>query len=229
MKHILTVAALALLAACAPQATAPDAEKAPLPGPIVPVTTEAPSGTYTLDKAHASLIFTVNHLGFSHYTARFTKFDATLQLDVANPSASTLTATVDPRSLTLENPPPGFTDELKGPQWLDTAKFKEITFKSTALTMTGPNTAQVTGDFTLHGVTKPIVLDVTFNGGYRGFELDPHGRVGFSAKGVLKRSEFGIAYGIPAPGTTMGVSDEVNVTIEAEFNGPPLTVATPAK
>jgi len=69
---------------------------------------------------------------------------------------------------------------------------------------------------------------VTFNGGYRGHPYDPNARVGFSAKGTLKRSEFGVAYGIPEPGTTMGVSDEVRITIEAEFSGPPMANPPPA-
>lgn len=84
------------------------------------------------------------------------------------------------------------------------------------------DTLRVRGDLTLHGVTRPIVLEATFNGGYAGHPMDPNARIGFSAQGTLKRSEFGIAQGIPAPGTTMGVSDEVNVVIEAEFTGPPL-------
>ncbi len=228
MKRVLSVIALTLFAAaCAPATKAPAPVEAA--GPVTPVTTEAPSGAYVLDKMHATLLFRVNHLGFSHYTGRFSRFDATLQLDTANPAASTLTATVDPTSLTVENPPRGFEAELRGPQWLDAAKFRDITFKSTSVTLTGANTAKITGDFTLHGVTKPVVLDATFNGGYAGHPMDPHGRIGFSAKGTLKRSDFGIAYGIPAPGTTMGVSDDVEVIIEAEFNGPPLPAAPPTK
>ncbi len=228
MKHFLTLAAVALLAACAPQTKAPAEAPAEAAGPITPVTTEAPSGAYVIDKAHATLLFRVNHLGFSHYTGRFARFDAALQLDTANPSASTLTATVDPASLTVENPPRGFEAELRGSQWLDAAKFREITFRSTRVELTGPNTAKITGDFTLHGVTKPVILDATFNGGYAGHAMDPHARIGFSARGVLKRSDFGIAYGIPAPGTNMGVSDDVEVIIEAEFNGPPLPAAPAA-
>jgi polyisoprenoid-binding protein YceI len=80
---------------------------------------------------------------------------------------------------------------------------------------------RITGDLTLHGVTKPVVLEATFNGGYAGHPMDPHARIGFSARGTFNRSDFGMVYGIPAPGTTMGVSDAVNVTIEAEFSGPP--------
>lgn len=228
MKPILIAATLALLAACSPQTKAPTETPAEAAGPVTPVTTEAPSGAYTIDKAHATLLFRVNHLGFSHYTGRFTRFDATLQLDKTNPSASTLTATVDPSSLTVENPPRGFEAELRGSQWLDAAKFREITFKSTSVELSGANAAKITGDFTLHGVTKPVVLDATFNGGYAGHAMDPHARIGFSAKGVLKRSDFGIAYGIPAPGTTMGVSDDVEVIIEAEFSGPPLAPTPPS-
>ena len=92
--------------------------------------------------------------------------------------------------------------------------------------MTGPATADVTGDLTLKGVTKPVTLHATFNGGYEGHPQDPHARIGFSAHGVLKRSDFGITLGIPAPGTTMGVFDDVEFAIDAEFSGPAL--ATPA-
>jgi len=184
---------------------------------------DLPAGSYKLDKHHASLTFTVNHLGFSHYTAQFASFDATLEIDPSKPTTAKLEASVDPKSLTLPTPPEGFKDELLGPNWLDAGKFPAMTFKSTAVEVTGEKTAKLTGDFTLHGVTKPVTLEVTFNGGYAGFaEMDPNARIGFSAKGVLKRSEFGIAYGIPAPGTTMGVSDDVTIAIEAEFSGPPL-------
>ena len=84
---------------------------------------------------------------------------------------------------------------------------------------------RINGELTLRGVTRPMVLDARFNGGYRGHPMDPNARIGFSATGVLKRSEFGITYGIPAPGTTMGVSDEVKVIVETEFSGPPLAAA----
>jgi polyisoprenoid-binding protein YceI len=73
-----------------------------------------------------------------------------------------------------------------------------------------------------------VVLEATFNGGYAGHPMDPHARIGFSAHGTFKRSEFGIGYGVPAPGTTMGVSDAVEVTIETEFSGPPLATAASA-
>ena len=208
-------ATLALLAAGPALAQGGGAKPAPQP----------PAGAYVMDKAHSSVTFRVNHLGFSHYTARFSTFDAKLKFDPANPTASSVEAIIDPKSLTLPSPPAGFKDELTGKAWFDTAQYPTITFRSTKVEVTGANTAKVTGDFTLHGVTKPVVLDATFNGGYAGHPMDPHARIGFSAKGTFNRSEFGMGFGVPAPGTTMGVGDAVDVTIEAEFSGPPLADA----
>lgn len=222
MKNIFLIACATLaLAACSPE-TDKSKESAAVAAPIKPIATDLPAGAYKLDKSHASLIFRVNHLGFSQYTSRFSTFDIQMELDPANPTAASLEATIDVTSLGLENPPPGFTETLLGPEWLDAGQFPTMTFRSTAVELTGPSTARITGDFTLHGVTKPIALNATFNGGYVGHPLDPNARIGFSATGVLKRSEFGVAYGIPEPGTTMGVSDEVSVMIEAELTGPPL-------
>ncbi|MBK6350249.1 MAG: polyisoprenoid-binding protein [Proteobacteria bacterium] len=194
--------------------------------PVPPAaTTNVPAGAYTLDRTHASLIFRVNHLGFSNYTARFKRFDAKLQFDPANLAASKVTASVDVDSLETDFPDPArldFNAVLKGAAWLDVAQFPRMEFASSHIDVTGVNTLRIHGDLTLHGVTRPIVLEATFNGGYAGHPMDPNARIGFSAQATLKRSEFGIAYGIPAPGTTMGVSDEVAVVIEAEFTGPPL-------
>ncbi|MDX2234298.1 MAG: YceI family protein [Hyphomonadaceae bacterium] len=222
MNRLIAAAVLAMLAACAP-ASAPPAD-AP-PAPVAPAAVTVPAGRYTLDKTHASLIFRVDHLGFSRYTGRFADFDATLDFTPADPARMALDVSIDPRSLAVENPPAGFLDELLGPQFLNAAQFPRMTFKSTAVELTGPTTARVTGDLTLHGVTAPVTLDVRYNGGYEGHPMDPNARIGFSATGALNRSVFGIAYGIPAPGTTMGVSDAVEIIVEAEFSGPPLAAA----
>jgi polyisoprenoid-binding protein YceI len=219
MKSWVFIAALVLASACAPPAEAP---------PPVSVSSDAPAGEYTLDPSHADLSFRVNHIGMSMYTARFTRLDAVLQFDPANPEAMSVIASIDPRSLTLPAPPPGFADEMLGPQWFDAAQFPRINFRSTSVELTGANTARILGDLTLHGITKPITLEATFNGGYAGHPLEPRGRIGFSAHGGFKRSDFGIAYGIPAPGSNMGVGDEVEVIIEAEFSGPPWAGAAAA-
>lgn len=182
-----------------------------------------PAGTYTLDKSHASLIFKVNHLGFSNYTARFKRFDATLQFDPANLAASSVMATIDVRSLETDYPEPkkhDFNAQLQNAEWLDAAKFPQMTYRSKKVEAIGANNLRIDGELTLHGITQPVTLEATYNGGYVGHPMDPHARIGFSAHGSLKRSQFGVAYGIPQPGSTMGVGDDVQIIIEAEFSGP---------
>jgi polyisoprenoid-binding protein YceI len=215
---ILAAASVLTLAACSKPA-----EKAPAAPPAAaPVKVEIPAGDYTLDPEHSTVLFKLSHLGFSNYTAQFAKFEAKLTLDPANLEAAHIEVMVDPRSLSLPSPPEGFKDELLGDGWLDASRYSTITYKSTHIQPTGPDSALITGDLSLHGVTKPLVLQAKFNGGYAGHPMDPHARAGFSATGAFKRSDFGMAFGVPAPGTKMGVSDEVQVVIETEFTGPPL-------
>lgn len=223
-RHLILLAALTL-AACSPEGESSDAAA---PEAIAAAAAELPAGTYMLDKAHASLIFRVSHLGFSNYTARFTRFDATLELDPANPKAARLAATVDASSIETDFPDPetlDFNAVLRGPDWLDTANHPEMTFRSISVTRTAPNAAQISGELTLRGVTRPVTLDAVYNGGWASHPLDPHTRIGFSARGELKRSEFGMTFGIPEPGSTLGVGDAVEILIETEFvrpvDGPP--------
>jgi polyisoprenoid-binding protein YceI len=186
-----------------------------------------PAGAYKLDKSHASLILRASHMGFSTYTTRFSRFDSDLTLDPRNLSESKVVTTIDASSFEMDAAPQMCIDIMKGPQMLDTAKFPQIVFKSEGIRMTGAKSMEISGTLTLHGVTRPMVLAAMYNGGYAGMpNMDPQARVGFSAHGSFKRSDFGIAYGVPAPGTTVGVGDLIDFSIEAEFTGPPL--ATPA-
>jgi polyisoprenoid-binding protein YceI len=165
----------------------------------------------------------VSHLGFSTYTTRFSRFDAELTFDPNNLPASKLVTTIDAASLEMDAAPSACVDIVKGPRFLDVAKFPKLVFRSERVRMTGAKSFEISGTLDLHGVTRPLVLTGTYNGGYAGMpNRDPHARVGFSAHGALKRSDFAMAYGVPAPGTTMGVGDLIDVSIEAEFTGPPL-------
>jgi polyisoprenoid-binding protein YceI len=205
---------------------AQDAEEVPVAYDL-PV----PAGDYALDKAHASLIFKVSHLGFSNYTARFTRLDAELTFDPENPESSSLVATVDPSSLETDFPAPetlDFNAQIAGPGWLEAADFPEIVYRSTRIERTGETSARIEGELTLHGVTQPLALEATYNGGYAGHPYEPQARIGFSATGALERSAFGVDAGIPAPGSNIGVSDRVDIVLEVEFNGPPLPEGAPA-
>jgi polyisoprenoid-binding protein YceI len=185
-----------------------------------PVVSTAPAGAYALDKAHSSLIVRLDHLGYSHFTARFERWDAALNLDPAAPERSSISVSIDPRSVASDNPPEGFIDIMRGAEFLDTARFPTAAFRSTRVERTGPNSARITGELTLHGVSKPVALDAHFNGGYAGMALDPHARVGFSAHGRFNRSDFGMGFGIPPAGSNLGVGDAVEVIVETEFSGP---------
>ena len=168
-----------------------------------------PSGTYTLDPSHANILFGVSHLGFSHYYGRFDKIDGTLKFDAKAPENSTLTVTTDVASIDTNNQK--LEGELKSAQWFDATKFPTATFTSTKVEKLSPTTGKLYGNLTLHGVTKPVVLDVTFNGAGTN-PIVAIQQLGFSAKGTIKRSDFGITQYIPM------VGDEVALTIEAEFH-----------
>lgn len=213
MKPLRTAAALAGLSlVLAAGAVAAQTPAAPQP----------PAGQYYMDRSHTSVVFRVNHMGFSRYTARFSRVDGKLQFDPQNPAAMRVEATIDPASLELNAPPAGFHEQLMGKDWFDSSRFPQISFRSTKVELTGPNAAKVTGELALHGVTQPVEMQVTYNGGYPLNSFDPGGaRIGFSAHGVLKRSAFGVSTGVPAPGSSMGVSDEVDFAIETEFSSKP--------
>lgn len=221
----LAASAAALAAQTAAPAQTSSAAQTPAPAKAAtppPAAAPVPAGRYKLDPAHASLVFRADHLGFSHWVGRFTRFDADLNFDPSRPAAGSVNVKVQTNSLDADNAPAGFLDALRGPEWLDAKKYPTIEFRSTRVESLGGNRLKITGNFTLHGVTRPLVLDATYNGGYAGHPMDPHARIGFSARATLLRSEFGVSYGIPAPGSTMGVGDRVEIVIESEFTGPPL-------
>lgn len=206
----LTLIALAL-ASLAPLAIA--GMPKPIAGPV-------PSGAYELDKPHASLIFRVNRLGFSSFTGRFTRFDAKLDFDPRKLGDSRVDVTIDPTSVTADNVPADFLAMLAGKGWLDAGQHPQIAFRSRRVEVRDANAFRIHGDLTMNGVTRPGILDARYNGGYKAHPMEPRARVGFSATGSLRRSEFNVSAGLPAPGSTFGISDEVEIVLEAEFVGP---------
>jgi polyisoprenoid-binding protein YceI len=228
MRAAVPLIALAL-AACSQPATKP-ADKASAPAEAAkaePIT--APAGEYRIDPDHTSINFRVSHLGFSKYTARFTDFTGKLAFDPANPAAQSVEATIDARSVqtNYKGPPKEDFDTVVETQFLHADQHPQITFRSTRVETTGPRSARVTGDLTLNGVTRPVTLETSFNGGYAPNAMDG-ARIGFSARGTFRRSDFGITYGLPAPGTNMGVFDEVEVIIETELtSGQPVAAGAP--
>lgn len=176
---------------------------------------EMPAGKYTLDKTHAQLHWRVSHLGLINYTARFTDFDATLVYDPKDPEKSSLEATVNPLSLETDYPYPEETDFDKklseGKDWLNGKKFPTIKFTSTELKKIDDKTGTITGNLNFLGVTKPMTLNVTFNGAMAKQPFSKKPTLGFSAVGKIKRSDWGLTTYVP------NIGDEVELLIEAEF------------
>ncbi len=179
---------------------------------------DVPSGTYTLDRTHGSVVWKINHLGFSTYTAMFERkgIDATITLDADDVSKSSVTASVDATGVltghTIEFDPRSidFDEEIASDMFLNAPAQPVVTFKSTGIEVTGENTAKITGDLTLNNQTHPLVLDTTLNGsGDNPMTGAPH--LGITATGVIDRTEYGI-------NTLAGpVGAEVTLEIQGEF------------
>ena len=175
-------------------------------------TPPVPAGTYAVESHHTLAMFAINHFGFNEFYGTIPNATGTLTLDPANASADRLDISLPVAGLSTTNSV--LDGELKDPTWLDAAKFPEIHFTATKVTQTGARTAHIDGNLTLHGVTRPIALDATF-GGAGTNPMDKAFTVGFSATGVIKRSDFGVAKYVPL------VSDDVKLTISAAFEKRP--------
>ncbi len=180
-----------------------------------PIVVDAPSGTYAIDLSHASIIWKVNHMGLSNYPARFTKFDGTLKFDAATPENSIVSVNIDPTSVRTEFPDKDkkdFDAELATDKAVfNSTAFPKITFVSKSIIRTGRSTANIVGDLSFLGVTKPLTLQTTYNGSFKKHPFTGVAMIGFSATGKFKRSDFGMAKFIPM------VGDEITLAIEAEF------------
>jgi polyisoprenoid-binding protein YceI len=163
--------------------------------------------TYKLDPGHTMVLFSWNHFGFSNPTANLGQVDGTLVYDDKDPTKSTVEATLPLAG--LDSFVPKLDEHLKSADFLDAAKYPNVTFKSTKVTSAGAGKLKVTGDLTVHGVTKPVTLDVTLNKAGQHPMLKV-AAIGFDATTTLKRSDFGVGAYVP------NVSDEIKVRITTE-------------
>lgn len=215
MRFMLAAAAAFTLAACNQPAETPATTEAP------PVEVNAPSGEYALDPHHTTVTVRAQHFGLANYTLRFNKVSGTLNFNAENPAQSAIQASVDVTSLdTPYTGPRDFDSELQNSAWLDSTGFATATFTSTAVEQTGPGTARVTGDLTIKGQTHPVTFDVTYDGSHSPHPMGMQvSSIGFSARATIQRSQFGINELQPRAGND-GISDAVELIIEAEFQRP---------
>jgi polyisoprenoid-binding protein YceI len=168
---------------------------------------------YDIDASHSGVVFGWNHFGFSNPTARFDKIEGGVLIDKTDLTKSSVSVTLPVEG--LDTGVAKLDEALKSADFLDATKYPTITFKSVNVIRTGENSLKITGDLTVHGITKPVTLDAKVNK-IGVFEIPGVIRAetaGFDATTVIKRSDFGVAKYVPA------VSDEipVRITLDAKL------------
>ena len=172
--------------------------------------TEVRAGQYVLDPNHASLIWKLNHLGFSTFIGTFNEFEASLDFDPEDIENASLEVVINTSSLDVDIPE--FEEELRGDNWFDVAVFPQAVYRTTRFVESvDEDTFLFEGDLTLLGTTAPVSLEVNFHGGGRNF-LTRSYTVGFSGSAKFNRSDFGLDRF-----TSFGVGDEIDLEIHVEF------------
>ena len=173
-------------------------------------TADAAEQTYAFDTAHTTVLFRAQHLGLSGVFGRFEAVDGAIQLDPASPGSASVNATLQASSVNTNNEKRD--KHLRSPDFFNAGEFPTLEFKSTSLELADGKSGTLAGDLTLLGVTKPINLDVTLNhnGPHPSPQAGGAAAVGVSARGTIKRSEFGMTGFLP------GLGDDVEFWIEVE-------------
>jgi polyisoprenoid-binding protein YceI len=168
---------------------------------------------WEIDPVHTSVGFSVRHMMVSNVRGEFRKVSGTVHGDETNPTAAVVEATIDTTSIDTREQKRD--EHLRSPDFLDTAKFPTMTFKSKKIAKTGDGRYAVTGDLTLHGVTREVVLDVE---GPTQSVKDPRGglRAGAHATTKINRQDFGISWSKALDGGGVMVGDEITVAIDVE-------------
>ena len=175
--------------------------------------THAQSTAWQLDPAHCNAQFSVRHLGISNVQGEFTKVTGTVNLDDQDISKSTVTASIDVSS--LDTRVQHRDDDLKSDHFFDVAKYPSITFQSSKIVSSGEGTAKMTGNLTLHGVTKEVTFDVT---GPTKVIQAMGTRRGASATTKINRQDFGMVYMTNSlPGGDEMIGDTVTITLDIEM------------
>jgi polyisoprenoid-binding protein YceI len=174
--------------------------------------------TYKIDPRHSSANFAVTHLMISTVRGEFHSVNGTVNVDTSDVSKSSVEVTID--ASTVDTREPDRDKDLKSPNFFDVAKYPTITFKSTKVESAGPGKLKVTGDLTLHGVTKSVVLDVTSP---KSPIKDPWGlqRTAVSGTTKINRQDFGMTYSKTLDNGGLMISNDVDITLDVEMIVPP--------
>lgn len=171
--------------------------------------------SWQIDSAHSEIQFKVRHMMVSWGRGSFEKFSGTINIDEQNPENSTVDIQIDANSVSTRQA--DRDAHLRSPDFFDAPNYPYVTFKSTNVKQTSPNTAKVTGDLTIRGTTKPVTLDVSYEGQHKS-PFGPFIAAGFNAETVISRKEWGLTWNGLIEGGGVLVSDEVHITIDLELN-----------
>ncbi len=168
------------------------------------------AGTWTIDPSHSEVGFTVRHLMVSKVRGRFTTFEGAIVVG-ADELASSVTASIDVSSINTSDE--NRDNHLRGADFFEAETYPTMTYRSTSVVAKGGGYV-VEGELTLHGVTKPVTLDLDFEG----VGADPWGgtRAGFSASGEINRKDFGVDISMPLDGGGVVVGDKIKINLEIE-------------
>jgi polyisoprenoid-binding protein YceI len=174
----------------------------------------AASSTWNIDPAHSSAQFSVRHLAISTVRGNFSKISGTVQLDENDITKSTVNVSID--VTTVDTHEPDRDADLRTDKFFDVAKYPTMTFKSTKVEQVAPGKLKVTGDFTLHGVTKEVVLDVD---GPTPPVKDPWGnqRAAVSASTKINRQTYGVKWNATMDNGGVVVGDDVSINLDVEM------------
>ena len=172
----------------------------------------AHADTWQIDSSHTNVEFTVRHMMISNVKGQFQKTTGTITANGNDPASAKIDVTIDASS--VDTRVERRDAHLKSPDFLDVAKYPTITFKSTKVEADGPNKWKMTGDLTVHGVTKPVVLDVEGSG--PPIQVMGNTRAGASATTKIKRSDFGLTWNKALETGGVLVGDEVAISIDVE-------------
>jgi polyisoprenoid-binding protein YceI len=176
---------------------------------VAPLLASAGTSAWKVDPSHSTVGFSVRHLVISNVRGEFSKYDAKVKLDEADVTRSSVEATIDVGSIDTRSP--DRDGHLKSPDFFDVAKYPTLTFKSTKVAKAGTDRLNVTGDLTLHGVTRPVTLEVTTSPEVKG--LYGETRRGYSATAKIDRKDFGLTWNkVIEAGPAIG--DVVTLTLD---------------
>jgi polyisoprenoid-binding protein YceI len=175
------------------------------------MTTQTAVSTWSIDAVHTSVLFAVEYMGLALFKGRFANVEGTITLNEADPTQSSVNATIDVKSLDIKNE--RFYGHVMGDQFFDAEKYPQITFKSTRIEKVSDTHWKISGDLSMHGVTKPVTLDTEYLGQAK-HPFSGQLRAGFRATTTINRADWDLTWNAVLDTGARYVGEKVEITLE---------------